>query len=352
MIGVYMDKDKERTLVTFALIAYNQARFIREAVEGAFAQTYEPLEIIMSDDCSTDETFQIMQQLVAEYTGPHRVVLNHNETNLGIGAHINRIMELSHGELIVVAAGDDISLPHRSSEIYKEWIKSNKKAFSLDSKIEMIDEYGVVLTNRPVIKKNVFPIEQQLILYSKTLLSRVCGAAHAWHRDVFDVFGPLPSITMEDQAIPARAMLLGGVAHVDKTLVKYRTHGDNIWTSCKKLSAKELLDREVYYSKDWVTIYDDIVRCINDYKRTECELDRVREFDECVLAVDAGKKKNILKISILAGYPILRLFKLLQYSYLYKFTSNDIFWVTCAVSFPLARFLLFCKRKYDTIIRL
>ena len=40
-------------LVTFALFAYNQERYVREAVEGAFAQTYQPLEIILSDDCSS-----------------------------------------------------------------------------------------------------------------------------------------------------------------------------------------------------------------------------------------------------------------------------------------------------------
>ena len=58
---------EERPLVTFALFAYNQERYIREAVEGAFAQTYEPLEIILSDDCSTDRTFEIMQEMVANY---------------------------------------------------------------------------------------------------------------------------------------------------------------------------------------------------------------------------------------------------------------------------------------------
>ena len=44
----------DRPLVTFALFAYNQEQYIREAVEGAFSQTYEPLEIILSDDCSSD----------------------------------------------------------------------------------------------------------------------------------------------------------------------------------------------------------------------------------------------------------------------------------------------------------
>ena len=41
---------EERTLVTFALFVYNQEKYIREAVEGAFAQSYEPMEIILSDD--------------------------------------------------------------------------------------------------------------------------------------------------------------------------------------------------------------------------------------------------------------------------------------------------------------
>ena len=58
------EKEKyDRPLVTFALFAYNQEQYIREAIEGAFAQTYQPLEIILSDDCSTDRTFEIMREM-------------------------------------------------------------------------------------------------------------------------------------------------------------------------------------------------------------------------------------------------------------------------------------------------
>jgi len=53
-----MTETTDRPLVTFALVAYNQEQYIREAVEGAFAQTYEPLEIILSDDCSSDRTVE------------------------------------------------------------------------------------------------------------------------------------------------------------------------------------------------------------------------------------------------------------------------------------------------------
>ena len=52
-----------------------------------FAQIYSPFEIILSDDCSPDGTFKIMQEMVEAYKGPHEFVLNRNEENLGIGGH-------------------------------------------------------------------------------------------------------------------------------------------------------------------------------------------------------------------------------------------------------------------------
>ena len=66
---------KERPLVTFALFAYNQEKYIHEAVEGALAQTYEPLEIILSDDSSTDRTFEVMSELAKKYNGKNKVIV-------------------------------------------------------------------------------------------------------------------------------------------------------------------------------------------------------------------------------------------------------------------------------------
>src|SRR5256885_12918551 len=117
---------KEKPLVTFALFAYNQERFIAEAVRGALSQTYSPLEILISDDCSTDGTFEIIQKEVAEYKGPHEIRLNHNDPNVGFGAHINRMMELAKGQLIVAAAGDDVSLPERVEELFSVYEASNR----------------------------------------------------------------------------------------------------------------------------------------------------------------------------------------------------------------------------------
>ena len=49
----------EKKLVSYCLFAFNQEKYINEAIKGALNQTYSPLEIIISDDCSTDLTFQI-----------------------------------------------------------------------------------------------------------------------------------------------------------------------------------------------------------------------------------------------------------------------------------------------------
>src|SRR5579872_6014823 len=93
-----------RPLVTFALFAYNQEAFIREALEAALAQTYEPLEIIVSDDSSTDRTFEIIQEIVGQYHGPHEVHIRRPEANAGLTAGISQVCGLAKGNFIVVAA--------------------------------------------------------------------------------------------------------------------------------------------------------------------------------------------------------------------------------------------------------
>lgn len=340
---------EERPLITFALIAYNQERFIREAVEGALAQSYDPLEILLSDDCSPDGTFEIMKEMVTAYSGPHKIVLTRNDENLGIGAHINRIMTLSHGELIVIAAGDDISLPHRTSEIHQAWLDSDKKAFSLHSQHESIDEEGNTIAR---LGKKYLPTEQQLLFFSKTLASRVCGATHAWHRKVFDTFGPLPLITLEDIAIPPRSMLLGSVVYIKKPLVKYRTHANNIWISSNKLSTREAIDKDVYYLNDRITICDDVTRCIYEYKSTINDFSQKQYLDECISTIANSRCKCIYKVKSLTGNPAVKSYYLLKYLLSYGLQRNDFFWMVCAISITTASLSLYFKKNIMALLKI
>lgn len=222
-------------LVSFLLVTYHQERFVREALEGAFAQTYRPLEIVVSDDCSRDRTFEIIKEEAANYSGPHKIVLNRNDCNLGIGGNINRAMELARGELIVAAAGDDVSEPQRVEELVRVW--SGEGAFSVYSGMLVIDEEGREKGAFTSAKPKPLGSLEELVRHK----SGVYGCTHAWDREVFDFFGPLMEGTVhEDLAIPFRSSLLGGVSYLNECLVKYRRHEANAWVDTETVSRMSL----------------------------------------------------------------------------------------------------------------
>jgi glycosyltransferase involved in cell wall biosynthesis len=212
-------------VVTFALFAYNQERFIAEAVRGALSQTYSPLEIIISDDCSDDRTFEIIREQVAEYSGPHEIRLNRNERNLGFGAHINRVMEMAKGALIVVAAGDDVSLPNRVERLYSAYKSSSGKAMSVFSNGIIIDEFG----NHEALCTQPIDARYLSLDYLAKHMGGAIGCTHAWDRRVFDLFGPMDAeVIHEDVVISFRSALLGKIEFINEVLVLYRVHGNNI----------------------------------------------------------------------------------------------------------------------------
>ena len=73
-----MDQISVKPLISYCLITYNQEKYIKEAVLSALSQTYHPLEIIISDDCSTDNTFDIVRETINNYLGGHNIILNLN----------------------------------------------------------------------------------------------------------------------------------------------------------------------------------------------------------------------------------------------------------------------------------
>jgi hypothetical protein len=130
-------------------------------------------------------------------------------------------MELATGELIIVAAGDDLSMPNRVSVNVAEWEAADKKPDSILSTAIRIDESG---RECGIVD---YPIPSQTHDLNWLVENRftVVGAAHAWTRRVFDQFGPLlPEITYEDAAITFRSALAGGIHKIRQPLVKYRAH--------------------------------------------------------------------------------------------------------------------------------
>ena len=223
---------KTKPLISFVLGCYNQEPFVREAVEGALLQTYSPLEIIISDDCSSDRTFEVVQKTVAEYKGPHPVRLNRNDTNLGIGGNVNRALELCHGELVVIAAGDDVSLPMRTEVVYQAWEQSGRQATSICSCYTTISgdgaEQGIGgLRGDPDDPRMFRSLSGDLFEFLSTRRPTACGCSHALSPVLISYFGPLKS-DLEDLVFSFRSLAIGQLFYINQPLVKYRRHGRNV----------------------------------------------------------------------------------------------------------------------------
>lgn len=121
---------KNSPLVSLLLITYRQENFVEPALKSALAQTYRPLQIVVSDDCSPDKTFGVIEKIAREYRGEHRLDLHRNPKNLGVAGNLNRGWELCRGEFIVIQAGDDMSVPQRTEQLVSKWLHSEKKTGS------------------------------------------------------------------------------------------------------------------------------------------------------------------------------------------------------------------------------
>ncbi len=209
--------------VSFLLLTYNQESYVAEAIRGAISQSYESLEIIISDDASEDGTLSKICAEVADYTGRHSIVVRKNLDNMGINAHFNRLFELASGEMIIVAAGDDISYEARVERVVKALKKGASCVFT---NARLIDSQGN--------EKGSFvkPGYKHMRSWREMVIAGThgtWGCTLAWDRKVFDLFGPMPTnILGEDAVIPFRCALMDGVEYIDEELVGYRYHGDNV----------------------------------------------------------------------------------------------------------------------------
>jgi glycosyltransferase involved in cell wall biosynthesis len=218
-----MESSSKGPLVTIFVMSYNQADTIAEAAESALRQSYEPLEVIFSDDASTDSSFDILRAAAEAYNGPNRVILNRNSQNLGLVRHINEIMRISSGEFIVHCDGDDISMPFRVERLVEKWLGSGREVKLVHSSAIRIDaagnKDGIRMGHEIMVRE---PSCLNIIKYDLCAL----GATAAWDRELYTVFGPLEEgLLVDDTILPFRAAILGRVEYVSEELIYWRTVG-------------------------------------------------------------------------------------------------------------------------------
>lgn len=204
--------------VSFVVLAYNQELYIEAAVKSAFSQTYYPLEILISDDCSTDRTFEIAKELVERYEGPHTVRLNRNQENLGIGGHVSKIVDLTTGAWVFLAAADDVSVPDRTAHCM-EVVKETPDVFAVACHFLLPPEYRTGRHTDNYTQKVSGKVSRSEMITFQLLPHS--GNSLAYRRECFHWPAKFPSETWhEDRVLPFRAALLGDFVVTDRVLVE------------------------------------------------------------------------------------------------------------------------------------
>lgn len=211
--------------VSLLVLTYQQRTLLDSAVTSALAQDCDPIEIVLSDDGSTDGSHERLVELAAAYNGPHRVVVRPRGPNLGIAGHYNELLGFASGELLITAAGDDASTPDRVRRIVEAWDANGRRADLIASHLTDMDAAGglhcTILVDDLARWRGI----------NDWMAGRpyIVGAGHAFTRRMMERFGPMHrGIAYEDQIMVFRAIASGGAITVDAPLVHYRRGGTSV----------------------------------------------------------------------------------------------------------------------------
>ena len=211
--------------ISLILLACNQQTTARAAALSCLAQVGEPLEIVLSDDASTDDTFETLRAVATVYRGPHQVRARQNPVNLGIGAHYNQLLTETRGALLVTAAGDDLSLPQRVQRIAAAWDASQQRA-------DLIASHFIDMAPDGSIGGHVVTDDLAQLTLEGWCTRRpyTVGATHAFTRRMMERFGPfIDGVWYEDRVMTLRAVTTGGAITLPEPLVQYRRGGTSRW---------------------------------------------------------------------------------------------------------------------------
>lgn len=118
---------------------YNCAPTLAEAIDSILGQTYTDWELILCDDGSKDNTYQIAEQYKKQH--PDKIILLKNEKNQGLNYTLNNCLQYATGEYVARMDGDDISLPERF-EKEVEFLDSHPEYAIVSTPMIFFDENG------------------------------------------------------------------------------------------------------------------------------------------------------------------------------------------------------------------
>lgn len=165
-----MKRTYQMGLVSVITPVYNAGKVIEKTLHSIFNQTYKEIEIVLVDDCSKDNS----QEVIAGYLAEHpEIVYYRQETNQGAGAARNKALELATGQYVAFLDADDTWHPEKI-EKQINLLKEKNGAFSYTA-IQMIDENDEIVKGKRAVKEQVdykFLLKNTMIATSTVLIDR------------------------------------------------------------------------------------------------------------------------------------------------------------------------------------
>lgn len=198
---------------------YNAERFVSKAILSILNQTYEDFELIMVDDCSTDSTMSIVDDI-----SDSRIKILHNCNNMGIAYSRNLALANCMGEYIAIMDDDDLSIKDRF-KLQVDFLDSNENIDAVGGRICFIDEDDNYITPFKEAYYNPKYMKAELLFRNPTINSSmmfkksVIEENEIKYRDGY--------LGLEDYMFWVEFSKVGNICELNDVLAKYRVYQEN-----------------------------------------------------------------------------------------------------------------------------
>lgn len=224
-----------RPTISVAVTTFNGARFVRSQRESILAQSIRPLEIVVSDDGSSDDTTRILEEIASEHPGLVRVI---GGSHLGLRGNVQRAVAACSGDVIALADQDDVWHEAKLEAIGDAFAAGDVTLWFSDA--VLIDETDSPLGRSAWESVHLDPATVDAVRVGRGLErlihgQTVTGATMALRRSVLDVALPLPDdvgdpgdVYLHDGWFAVLASVLGRTVADSAQYVSYRQHPDQV----------------------------------------------------------------------------------------------------------------------------
>lgn len=254
-------------LVSVVVITYNSSKTVLETLESVKDQTYRNIELIVTDDCSTDNTLETVIDWINENRQRFvRAEIVTTEKNTGVSGNNNRGVSKACGEWIKLLAGDDCLVPTCIEEFVAFVISQEDKVKICISDVELFCVDGDVPNSVIERYKNIFELEKES--YEKQRLMVMTGIIFAgtaifFTKELFIEVGGFSEEygNAEEWAFFYKVIMGGNRVHtLDKKLVRYRFSDSSL---CHIRDDKGLVNRSIFegaYRHFFDHVFKDMIR--------------------------------------------------------------------------------------------